>query len=81
LLPGEKLNEIMLTEEELVRTEDLGDYYKIHPWWSKTHFDHIDHEYSSFDSVVDKAHILKLIARADKEFETLEMPGGEFSNF
>jgi len=81
LLPGEKLNEIMLTEEELVRTEDLGDYYKIHPWWSKMHFDHITTEYSSFDSVVDKAHILKLIARADREFEIMEMPGGEFSNF
>lgn len=81
LLPGEKLNEIMLTEEELVRTEDLGDYYKIHPWWSKSSFDHITNEYSSFDSVVDKAHILKLIARADKEFETMEMAGGEFSNF
>jgi len=62
LLPGEKLNEIMLTEEELVRTEDLGDYYKIHPWWSKTHFDHIDHEYSSFDSVVDKASARTAVA-------------------
>jgi UDP-N-acetylglucosamine 4,6-dehydratase len=81
LLPGEKLNEIMLTEEELVRTEDLGDYYKIHPWWNKANFDHITNEYSSFDNVVDKGHIKNLILRADKEFEIMEMAGGEFSNF
>jgi UDP-N-acetylglucosamine 4,6-dehydratase len=81
LLPGEKLNEIMLTEEELVRTEDMGDYYKIHPWWTKANFDDIDHEYSSFDSVVGKEQIKSLILRADQEFETMEMAGGEFSNF
>ena len=81
LLPGEKLNEIMLTEEELVRTEDLGDYYKIHPWWNKVHFDHLRAEYSSFDSLVEKEKIKRLIARADKEFEDMEMAAGEFSNF
>ena len=81
LLPGEKLNEIMLTEEELVRTEDLGDYYKIHPWWNKVHFDHLRTEYSSFDSLVEKEQIKRLIARADKEFEDMEMAAGEFSNF
>ena len=71
----------MLTEEELVRTEDMGDYYKVHPWWNKTTFGHIDNEYSSGDNVVNKDQIKQLIARADKEFEILEMPGGEFSNF
>jgi UDP-glucose 4-epimerase len=81
LLPGEKLNEIMLTEEELVRTEDMGNYYKVHPWWTKTSFGHIDNEYSSGDNVVGIEAIKELIARADKEFEILEMPGGEFSNF
>jgi UDP-N-acetylglucosamine 4,6-dehydratase len=81
LLPGEKLNEIMLTEEELVRTEDLGDYYKIHPWWSKANFDHIKTEYSSFDSVVDKDQIKQLLLRADHEFDSMEMSVGEFSKF
>lgn len=81
LLPGEKLNEIMLTEEELVRTEDLGDYYKIHPWWSKVNFDHLQAEYSSFDSLVGKDRIKQLMARADKEFEDMEMTGGDFANF
>lgn len=81
LLPGEKLNEIMLTEEELIRAEDQGDYYKIHPWWSKAQFGDLQAEYSSFDSLAEKDMIKSLIARADKEFEVMEMPGGEFSNF
>lgn len=81
MLPGEKLNEIMLTEEELIRTEDQGDYYKIHPWWSKVCLDDLKKEYCSFDSLVDKAHIKQLIARADKEFTDMEMAGGEFANF
>jgi UDP-glucose 4-epimerase len=81
LLPGEKLNEIMLTEEELVRTEDLGDYYKIHPWWSKVHFDDLHTEYSSFDSLVGKDQIKQLMVRADQEFEDMEMTGGDFANF
>ena len=81
LLPGEKLNEIMLTEEELIRTEDMGDYYKIHPWWSKVNFDYLQTEYSSFDSLVGKEKIKQLMVRADKEFEDMEMTGGDFANF
>lgn len=81
LLPGEKLNEIMLTEEELIRTEDQGDYYKVHPWWSNVTLGDIDNEYSSGDNLVGKDMIKKLIARSDAEFVALEMPGGEFANF
>lgn len=80
-LPGEKLNEIMLTEEELIRTEDLGDYYKIHPWWTKLQFDHLQSEYSSFDSLVERDVIRQLMARADMEVKKMEMTGGEFGNF
>jgi UDP-N-acetylglucosamine 4,6-dehydratase len=81
LLPGEKLSEIMLTEEELIRTEDLGDYYKIHPWWSKASFTHMDNEYSSSDNVVSKDLIKQLLHRSDAEFRAMEMAAGEFSNF
>lgn len=81
MLPGEKLNEIMLTEEELIRTEDLGDYYKIHPWWSKVSLSDMDNEYSSLDSIVDKNQIKTLLARSDQEFHAMEMAAGEFSNF
>lgn len=81
MLPGEKLNEIMLTEEELLRTEDLGDYYKIHPWWSKLRFDHLRSEWSSFDSLVDMSLIRQLITRADMEFKDMEITGGDFAMF
>lgn len=80
-LPGEKLDEIMLTEEELIRTEDQGNYYKIHPWWSKVCLDHITREYSSGDSLVPIDEVKQLLARADKEFEDMEMPSGEFAKF
>jgi UDP-glucose 4-epimerase len=81
LFPGEKLNEIMLTEEELIRTEDVGNYYRIHPWWGKYRFDHLACEYSSIDSIVGRESIKALISRSDLEFERMEMIGGEFSNF
>lgn len=29
--PGEKIHETLLSKEEVFRTEDCGDYYKIHP--------------------------------------------------
>lgn len=81
MLPGEKLNEILLSEEELIRTEDLGDYYKIHPWWSKVNYNDILKEYSSADSIVDFNKIKELIKRSDLEFENMEMTGGDFANF
>ncbi|MHB9119077.1 MAG: polysaccharide biosynthesis protein [Burkholderiales bacterium] len=81
MLPGEKLNEIMLSEEELIRTEDLGDYYKIHPWWSKANFSHLQAEYSSWDNLAEKDVIQRMIDRADEEFKEMELVGGEFTNF
>jgi UDP-glucose 4-epimerase len=81
LLPGEKLNEIMLSEEELIRAEDTGGYYKVHPWWSKSNFGALNSEYSSVDALVSEQAIRELIARADREFTQLEMSGGEYANF
>ncbi len=31
--PGEKIHEVLVSEEELVRTRDIGDYYVIVPYW------------------------------------------------
>jgi len=80
-LPGEKINEIMVSEEELVRVEDAGGYFKINPWWSKSTPRQLDAEYSSGDSLAGEDEIRTLIARADDEFVKLEMPGGEYSRF
>lgn len=80
-LPGEKLDEILLSEEELPRSEDLGEHYRVHPWWStaKPHATH--KEFSSADYLVQPGTLKELIARADKEFETMEISGSEFSHF
>jgi FlaA1/EpsC-like NDP-sugar epimerase len=81
ILPGEKLNEILISEEELERTEDYGEYYMIHPWWSKARPSALGKEYSSLDHVTDFETIRHLIRRADREFEMMEIPGGEFAKF
>ena len=80
-MPGEKLNEILVSEEELERSEDRGDYYKLHPWWGHERPFALKAEYSSYDQVTDLNTIRGLIGRADREFEVMEMPGGEFANF
>jgi UDP-glucose 4-epimerase len=81
ILPGEKLDEILLSEEELVRVADCGQYYKVHPWWGTTRPKERNREFSSNDNVVDIPAIKAMIAESDREFEAMEMPGGEFANF
>lgn len=39
--PGEKLHEMLLTEDETRRAKDIGKYYLVEPnhdWWDKSHF-------------------------------------------
>jgi UDP-glucose 4-epimerase len=81
VLPGEKINEILISEEELERSEDMGDYCKIHPWWNGEHPKALDKEYSSLDHVVERDEVRRLIAKSDREFEVLEIGGGEFARF
>jgi FlaA1/EpsC-like NDP-sugar epimerase len=81
MLPGEKINEIMVSEEEMIRVEDLGGYFKIHPWWSNATPHQLKAEYSSSDDLCGADTLRTLLARADAEFTDLEMPGGEFSRF
>jgi len=79
-LPGEKINEILITEEEIRRAEDLGEYYRIHPW-PEAGFDDLTAEFSSADHLIDHDRIRELIADSDREFERMEMLGGEFAKF
>lgn len=81
VLPGEKLNEILLSEEELPRAEDQGDYYRVHPWWSTAKPYAIRAEFSSGDHLVGNGLVKELVARADREFKDMEIVGGEFSHF
>jgi UDP-glucose 4-epimerase len=81
MLPGEKINEILVSEEELERSEDCGDYVKIHPWWTKVCPGHLQKEYCSADYLVDRQTVKTLISRADAEFEAMEIRGGEYAHF
>ena len=78
--PGEKLDEILLTEEELPRAEDMGDYITIHPWWDKRTFTDFNTEYSSGDDIIhDLDKIKALIADADEKAARVHVEKGEFS--
>ncbi|HXH34720.1 MAG TPA: SDR family NAD(P)-dependent oxidoreductase [Plantibacter sp.] len=82
ILPGEKLHEILISEEEIHRVEEsVDDYYKINPWWSSPKSNGIDAEFRSSDQLIDKDEIKALIARADAEFERMGITGGEFAKF
>lgn len=81
ILPGEKLHEILVSEEELVRVRDGGEYYTINPWWSRERHAEIAQEFASCDHLTGVAEVKRLIALADREFETLEMSDGEFAKF
>lgn len=79
-LPGEKLDEILITEEELQRSEDMGDYFTIHPWWNKNNYNDINKEYSSgMDIIRDVPLLQKLIAEADVKAAEVHVEKGEFS--
>jgi hypothetical protein len=56
-------------------------YYKIHPWWSKDRPAAIRKEFASNEELLDLNTIKKLINRADKEFEAMELRGGEYAKF
>lgn len=82
ILPGEKLHEILISEEEIHRVEESADdYYRVHPWWSSPTANGIAAEFRSSDQLIDRDAIRTLVARADAEFERMEIPGGEFAKF
>lgn len=78
--PGEKIHEILITEEEFDRSEDHGQYFTIHPWWKKEQFTDISVEYSSEDQLIDDdAQIRQLIHSADEAAQRIQIEDGEFS--
>jgi UDP-N-acetylglucosamine 4,6-dehydratase len=78
--PGEKLDEILITEEELERTQDKGDYFVVHPWWKKTVYTDLTDEYSSGKEVSrDDKVIRDLIRDADERAKNVHIDG-EFSH-
>ncbi len=78
--PGEKLHEILISEEELIRTEDKGDYFVVHPWWNSNSYAELKKEYDSGSAVTfDDEFIRTLIERADSKANEVQFEIGEFS--
>ncbi len=76
MLPGEKIHEILITEEELPRAADLGSYYVVQPNWIKCGGVAVEREYSSDQNLVDgDEQIVELLAKSDSEFKTLGIDG------
>lgn len=76
MLPGEKLHEILISEEELPRATDLGDYYVVEPHWVKGQGRRVEQEYSSSDNLLERNEdIVALLAKSDAEFAELGIKG------
>lgn len=66
--PGEKVHEILVSEEEAFRTIERGDYYVIEPMLPELLVAHkvhnpIGHEYSSADSVMTREQVAELLEK------------------
>jgi UDP-glucose 4-epimerase len=66
--PGEKVHEILVSEEEAYRTIERGDYYVILPMLPELRVSAqvespLGKEYSSADSVMTKAELAELLRR------------------
>ena len=67
ILPGERLHELLVAEEELPFIEDIGSYYKIHPLWGNVRPQGLEREYGSLDHLIGREEIKMLIASPDRE--------------
>jgi len=73
--PGEKVHEIMVSEEECFRTVDAGDYYSILPMLPELRDGSepivaLDSEYSSKDNNVSINELRSLLASANNEIQS-----------
>jgi UDP-glucose 4-epimerase len=79
MLPGEKLHEILISEEELPRAHDLPGYFVVEPWWSGKRFNEVTEEYSSSGNLISSSgEISRLLERSDQEFTKYGMKDSDF---
>jgi UDP-glucose 4-epimerase len=70
--PGEKVHEIMVSEDECFRTVDAGEYFAIRPMLPELRSENqlqpaLENEYSSKDYTLDVTDLKKLLASANEE--------------
>jgi len=79
MLPGEKIHEILISEEELLRAADLGSYYVVQPNWVKYDGPTVEREYSSDQNLLTSdQEIMDLLSKSDAEFSELGICHGTF---
>lgn len=77
--PGEKVHEIMVSEEECFRTVERGDYYVILPVLPELQEDKdflpaLENEYSSKDNNLDIGPLRELLLQSDDEIKRFLSP-------
>ncbi len=78
--PGEKIHEILVSEEECHHVIKRGDYYVILPMLpelrnvNREEPNALDNEFSSADSVLDLEGTIELLAKHDLIVPTVELP-------
>jgi len=79
--PGEKIHEVMISEEEAPRTESWEDYYAIHPVLPELRktglVQGIEGEYSSKDDNIGISEIQALLSASDSEIEQFIREGAK----
>jgi len=80
--PGEKIHEILISEEEAHRAVDVGDYYSILPILNELidpvrSQKRLREEYSSADNVMSKAEVQKMIVDNELSIGEGDLRGGE----
>ncbi|CAG0972644.1 partial UDP-glucose 4-epimerase, partial [Anaerolineae bacterium] len=75
---GEKLHEILISEEETTRCQDHGDYFVVTPWSPQPVQMLSQKEYCSRDHAVGNDAIRELLLRSEREMEALQYSDGYF---
>jgi UDP-glucose 4-epimerase len=75
---GEKIHEILLSEEEMMRCQDLGDYFLVSPWTPQPNKNKIQSEYCSRDQIMGKDKIQDLLLRSESEMQAMNYSDGYF---
>lgn len=75
---GEKIHEILISEEEMTRCEDDGDYFTVWPWSPQAVKAVEAAEYCSRDHVIGDAQIRELLLRSDEEMRAVRYTEGYF---
>ena len=77
--PGEKVHEVLVSEEERTRCEERDDYFLILPWRQAPSAPERLPEYSSRDSQLPADTVKALILEADNDAEQVEFEEGYFA--